>query len=65
MTDYQVWATSREQSRKEKLKRCKNCKGQGMISLGTDMFGNKIRGLKECPVCKGTGKIEPSSQPKE
>lgn len=36
-----------------KQKKCKNCKGTGLIPLGKG-----IKGLKECPVCKGTGKAE-------
>ena len=39
-------------------KKCKNCKGTGFVAMGTDMFGNTIKGLKECPVCKGTGEIK-------
>lgn len=53
MTDYQEWARDRENSRK--AKKCKYCKGSGMVAMGTDMFGNTIKGFKECPYCKGTG----------
>lgn len=53
MTDYQEWARDRENSKK--AKKCKYCKGSGMVAMGTDMFGNTIKGFKECPYCKGTG----------
>ena len=39
----------------KKAKKCKYCKGSGMVAMGTDMFGNTIKGFKECPYCKGTG----------
>lgn len=41
--------------KKTKKNKCKNCKGSGVVAMGTDMFGNTIKGLKECPICKGTG----------
>ena len=33
-----------------KQKKCKNCKGTGMIQIGPN-----IRGVKTCPICKGKG----------
>lgn len=36
-----------------KIKKCKNCKGTGMIQIAE---GKK--GLVACPVCKGAGTIE-------
>lgn len=44
--------------KKTKKNKCKNCKGRGLVAMGTvetDIFGNAIKGLKECPICKGTG----------
>ena len=36
-----------------KIKKCKNCKGTGMVQIAE---GKK--GLVVCPVCKGAGTIE-------
>ena len=36
-----------------KAKKCKNCKGTGMVLIAPN-----VKGVKQCPVCKGTGKIE-------
>ena len=36
-----------------KAKKCKNCKGTGMVQIAPG-----IRGIRRCPLCKGTGKIE-------
>lgn len=46
---------ARDRENSKKAKKCKYCKGSGMVAMGTDMFGNTIKGLKECPICKGTG----------
>ena len=43
----------KEKNMNSKIKKCKNCKGMGLIPIG-----NGVKGLKECPVCKGTGKVE-------
>lgn len=56
MNSYEEWAVSRENRRLEKAKKCKYCKGHGMVQI-YDMFGNPCRGLKECPHCNGTGKV--------
>jgi len=36
-----------------KVKKCKNCKGMGMVSMGEG-----IKGLMQCPVCYGSGYIK-------
>lgn len=36
-----------------KEKKCKNCKGKGLVQIAKDK-----KGLAVCPVCKGTGTIE-------
>ena len=50
------WTDLKEREmKKAKKNKCKYCKGSGMVAMGTDMFGNTIKGFKECPYCKGTG----------
>lgn len=34
-------------------KRCKNCKGTGMVQIRTG-----VRGIMRCPICQGIGKIQ-------
>lgn len=36
-----------------KAKKCKNCKGTGMVQIAPN-----VKGVKQCPLCEGTGKIE-------
>lgn len=36
-----------------KEKKCKNCKGRGLVPMGEG-----IKGLTQCPVCLGSGIIK-------
>ena len=41
------------EEQKKKQKKCKYCKGRGLV-----IIDKGIKGLKECPYCNGTGVAE-------